>query len=469
MRDKQMEYVVIYEKGGSSYGAYVPDLPGCIAVGETLEEVQTLIDEAIEFYIEGLQEDGDDVPAPSLYLPVQCDIPFFGKHKIIENYIYDDCPVLFSCKDYANYLYLVTVGENDQDKTWLRTLISKERFKHIRSGGIDLRNAFTDTENGYLFRIKVPHDDPTQSSPEVIHPNEISEDMLPFQGERLGLKTETLPPLSNPEEIESSSVRELLNITPNFAGVFRTEAPVGPLGKILDGFQKIIYRIGMKNVQSTSNKIPDDILRKLQISLLEVGSGSFDMRLASTEYVDLFKESDLGNVINDFVKILHSGSDQVQLKSLLEQFGPKIAKDYTNFLKPLGESVTDTRFTWTSPHPDLGGTVQLSKSQILEVIDILEAIQKEPSETIKIIGTLVGISLRDKTFQIETTDENYYDEVYFRGKISEDAIETETIKKARLNDPYNAEIQGFVERSETTNETKIKYRLLSLVPADKYY
>ena len=61
-----MEYVVIYEKGDSSYGTYVPDLPGCIAVGETLEEVQTLIDEAIEFHIEGLQEDGDPVPTPSL-------------------------------------------------------------------------------------------------------------------------------------------------------------------------------------------------------------------------------------------------------------------------------------------------------------------------------------------------------------------------------------------------------------------
>ena len=61
-----MEYVVIYEKGDSSYGAYVPDLPGCFAVGETLEETQTLIQEAIEFHIEGLQEDGDDVPQPSL-------------------------------------------------------------------------------------------------------------------------------------------------------------------------------------------------------------------------------------------------------------------------------------------------------------------------------------------------------------------------------------------------------------------
>ena len=197
-----MEYVVIYEKGDSSYGAYVPDLPGCFAIGETLEEVQTLIDEAIEFHIEGLQEDGDDVPQPSLNIPVQYDIPYLGIHKVVENYVHNDDPALFSCKDSAGHLYLVTVGENDQDKTWLRVGISNERFNLIRSGGIDLRNAFTDNENGYLFRIKVPHDDPTQSSPEVIHPNEIPEDMLPLPGERLGLKTDILPALSSPEESE---------------------------------------------------------------------------------------------------------------------------------------------------------------------------------------------------------------------------------------------------------------------------
>ncbi|MDE0552836.1 MAG: hypothetical protein OXI24_01365, partial [Candidatus Poribacteria bacterium] len=58
--------------------------------------------------------------------------------------------------------------------------------------------AFTDPENGYLFRIRVFYDNPTQSSPEVICPSQISEDMLPFPGERLRLKTDTLPALSNP-------------------------------------------------------------------------------------------------------------------------------------------------------------------------------------------------------------------------------------------------------------------------------
>lgn len=57
-----MQYTVIIEKGETSFGAYVPDLPGCVAVGETREEVTSLIQEAIEFHLEGLKEDGLTIP-----------------------------------------------------------------------------------------------------------------------------------------------------------------------------------------------------------------------------------------------------------------------------------------------------------------------------------------------------------------------------------------------------------------------
>ena len=62
-----MKYTVIIEKGDMSYGAYVPDLPGCIAAGETEEEALTLIKEAIVFHLEGLKEEGRDIPEPHSY------------------------------------------------------------------------------------------------------------------------------------------------------------------------------------------------------------------------------------------------------------------------------------------------------------------------------------------------------------------------------------------------------------------
>jgi predicted RNase H-like HicB family nuclease len=60
-----MQYLVIIERGPSSFGAYVPDLPGCAAVGESRQEVEQLIREAIEFHIEGLREDGKAIPEPT--------------------------------------------------------------------------------------------------------------------------------------------------------------------------------------------------------------------------------------------------------------------------------------------------------------------------------------------------------------------------------------------------------------------
>lgn len=60
----QMEYLVVIEQGPSSFGAYVPDLPGCIAAGESREEVAILIQEAIELHIDDLNAQGKQIPSP---------------------------------------------------------------------------------------------------------------------------------------------------------------------------------------------------------------------------------------------------------------------------------------------------------------------------------------------------------------------------------------------------------------------
>ena len=60
-----MKYAVVYEEGPTSWGAYVPDLVGCVAVGKTRVEVGRLIREAIEFHLEGMREAGEPIPEPS--------------------------------------------------------------------------------------------------------------------------------------------------------------------------------------------------------------------------------------------------------------------------------------------------------------------------------------------------------------------------------------------------------------------
>ena len=60
-----MRYLVVVEKGPTSYGAYVPDLPGCVAAGDTKAEALSLIREAIELHLEDLRNEGQPIPTPT--------------------------------------------------------------------------------------------------------------------------------------------------------------------------------------------------------------------------------------------------------------------------------------------------------------------------------------------------------------------------------------------------------------------
>ena len=60
-----MRYAIVIEQAQGNYSAYVPDLPGCVATGDTVAEVEREIMEAIEFHLDGLREDGAEIPQPS--------------------------------------------------------------------------------------------------------------------------------------------------------------------------------------------------------------------------------------------------------------------------------------------------------------------------------------------------------------------------------------------------------------------
>ena len=381
------------------------------------------------------------------------NIPGLGRLEIVEVYDYYDQPILFSCKNAAGHLYLVVAAdENDQHEIWLYAGVSTERLNLIRSGAIDLHDAFAKPEGGFLLQATVPYEDQIPLRIEPIQPNQISEDMLPTAGERLDLKTNTLPALSSSEEIAKSRKQEILDLALSFAGAFRTEASIAPLSNILGGFQEVINTVGM--VCGNENQVTENIRSNMEVSLLAIGAGSFDIRLASTKIVDLLDHSDFGDAIEEFLKLLNAANNHERLKALLDQLTSRVARSYTQFLKALNESVIDTRFTWKSPNPDRGGSAFLSKAQIQKVIEILERFQEEEPVIFNVTGKLTGVFLSNKTFKIETTDKPY------KGKITDEAIET--VQNATLSQIYTAEIQEITERSETTDETKTKYQLLSL-------
>ena len=59
-----MKYAIVIEKAENNFSAYVPDLPGCVATGATIKEVEREIREAIEFHLDGMRDDGEPIPPP---------------------------------------------------------------------------------------------------------------------------------------------------------------------------------------------------------------------------------------------------------------------------------------------------------------------------------------------------------------------------------------------------------------------
>ena len=60
-----MRYAIVIEKADSNYSAYLPDVPGCIATGTTVDEVKRNLAQALEFHLDGIRADGDSIPQPS--------------------------------------------------------------------------------------------------------------------------------------------------------------------------------------------------------------------------------------------------------------------------------------------------------------------------------------------------------------------------------------------------------------------
>ena len=139
------------------------------------------------------------------------NIPELGKLEIVEVYEYYDQPVLYSCKNTMGHFYLVVAAdEDDQYLTWLCAAVSTDRLNRIRSGRVDLHDAFVHPEGGYVVQVKVPYDEHASVQVDFIQSNLIPEDMLPVPGECLDLEIETLPILSDAEEIAQARNQEVL-------------------------------------------------------------------------------------------------------------------------------------------------------------------------------------------------------------------------------------------------------------------
>lgn len=391
------------------------------------------------------------------YLPQSTHL---GKLELIEVYEFYDQPILFSCRNASDAIFMgVFAAEDDNFETWLYVGVSPHRLNQIRSGAIDLHDAFFEVEDGIIYQIKVfPDEQMPLSMP--IPASEIPDDILPLPGEFINLETPTLPELDVDIERKSRQIRqEIISVTLNFDGEHKTKAPANALSKVLGSFQDTIDAVGESLTEGSNvcGPIPGNVLSDMRPSVTGMGPGSFKLELASTQLTNMFGESECGGAIQELVNLLKIGSDPNELRKHLIRLKSRVANRYVSLLESLTGVVKEAKIVWASPKEGRGDSAYLPATVARETIDIIKQFEDLLESDYEVEGTLIGVFTDNKTFGIEAQDGTPY-----KGKILDEAFNTAS--NATISKRYIATIREVTSIQPVTEEVKTDHYLVKLEP-----
>lgn len=386
-----------------------------------------------------------------------------GNIEIVEIYEYYDEPCLFACKNGSGQIFLaVWIEQTKTDKTWLYAPVSLERFKLIRAGDIDLKNAFLNSEDGFVHKVIIPFDN-SPARVEQVRCKTLNDEQLPESGEIIEVENESFFALetSDINQLASEKKREIINFTFKFPTVQSTEAPSLHLGKILSSFQPFVDAIGqVKSMGEISRIISSQILKQTEMSVTGTSSGSFVATLGSSpsSQKDLFDNTLAGDAIEEFLRLLKIGRNREELHGRLLALKSKSASKYRDFLHSIVDAGTGIHVNWGSPTPGRGGSAELSFSLAKEVLEIINQIELENQNEYEVIGELIAIHKRNKKFEIQEIQSK----TKYKGEIIEEAMPD--AGTATISQIYIATIREITNFTPVTGEEKRAYQLISIRP-----
>lgn len=386
---------------------------------------------------------------------------FLGYLEIFEIYEYYDKPCLFSCHNRAGHIFLALwVDETSAFDRWFYAPISLGRLAYLKSGSIDLRSAFFNAEDKFVFDVEVFYDN-NSSNIKIMACRDLTDDLLPVEGEFLNYESPTL----TPKKAEASRTaiqinREVLDLTFNFPPLYGTEAPIANFGIILQSLQNLIDAIGQVKTghEGQLGKIPFRITEETKLAMTGTFSGSFGVEIIALSPGNLFGESLVREAIEEFIALLNVGSKIEQLRERLLGLRGRSISRYRHLLKGLVAAGTGVGIEWGSPQDGRGGEAHLPLTTAKAVIDILDQITTENPVQYEITGELIGGNKRTASYEIKDSRKSEK----YSGKVLEQAIQD--IAEATLGEIYVAIIQEKVEVFPMTGVEKIEYELVSLKP-----
>jgi hypothetical protein len=391
-----------------------------------------------------------------------------GKLELIEVYEYYDTPCLFSCRNASGHLFIAILFDQTKNiEKWLYASMSQRRFENIRAGLIDIRNAFLNSEDGFVYEVIINSDNSPERV-EVLGCENLIDDWLPMPNEFIEFENEPLPvwEVKDAPRTAKQIQRETLNLIFQFPTPNPTEAPVAFLGGILESVQSVFNALGqaIDGTPTPTGKIPRSITEKTQLTVLGTFPGSFGIELATLpEGIKKDNANYLVEIaLNEFLELVKMSGNPEDNADILRQklwtLKSRVASGYRDFLLNLSKSETNLRFNWGSPNQERGGSVELPLSSIKKALKVISRTEDETVREYEIIGKLIGLNIRTKSYEILISETNKK----YSGRIIDEAIPR--VETATLSKVYISTIREVKEISPTTPEGKLKNKLVALRP-----
>lgn len=380
--------------------------------------------------------------------------------RVIEYY---DFPRLFTCQNNTGQIYLALSTYDDEEEFhWIYLSISTLRLNSVLDGGISLRDAFIDPENGFLFVLKSFLNKAAEFSYAL--PESIEEEDLPDVGYLLS--TTGIEPLResiiDPNQVAKASRRETFNYRIFPEDPNQHEIASRKLGGILTATQELLDALGQSSLGQASVRGPisAEVLQKTKINVAHVFEGSFGVQFRASQHSDLLDQSLISTAIAEFGFVIEAADSEDNLSNKLHVLKGRVASKYRRLLKELSDVNSGLELNWGAVSAEGGGVFTLSKDQVRNAYAIVDKIDIAMADELIVSGKLIGFNSRALRYEIQSADENKT----YSGKVANDAnIE---VTNPAIGEYYVATLRMLVETQSTSGDELIRWVLVKLIRRD---
>uniref|UniRef100_UPI0013D1D1E1 DUF6575 domain-containing protein n=1 Tax=Candidatus Frankia alpina TaxID=2699483 RepID=UPI0013D1D1E1 len=262
-----------------------------------------------------------------------------GDLKIDEIYFYHDGPRFFSAISATDRRFIVICVDEDEDtETYLYLAVSERRFRSVRSGGFPIRQAFSDPEDGIIYKAEVDYGiDSPSTAVTAILPESIPEEWLPSRDALLGIATETQQhfDLDRLQKESKQEGRTLVALELDPPTLSRTEYPLRSLARIAAGVQDVVEALAQEETGKATDRgsIPAEISNESGLVFSYSLAASFVLVLAADVRDRMFEGSLVAPAIEALQELLEVGKNQVLLRQRLKQHSHRTRSKYRNLLQ----------------------------------------------------------------------------------------------------------------------------------------